>query len=70
MKYMALCCWEPPCVVVVVVVGHQRRVPYLEDVTGGELEAAGGDVDASARLHVDAVHTLVAVVVVQRKVGG
>lgn len=37
---------------------------YLEDVTLGQLKSATGYVDAFARLHLDAVHTLVAVAVV------
>lgn len=40
------------------------RGRYLEDVALRQLEGAGGDVDAFARLHLDAVHALVAVVVV------
>lgn len=40
------------------------RGRYLEDVALCQLKGAGGDVDAFARLHLDAVHALVAVVVV------
>lgn len=42
---------------------------YLEDVALCELERAGGDVNALARLNLNAVHTLVAVAVVHRVVG-
>lgn len=37
---------------------------YLEDVTLCQLKGAGSDVDAFACLDLNAVHTLVAVVVV------
>lgn len=42
---------------------------YLEDVTLGEMEGAGRDVDSFACLDLDAVDALVAVVVIHGVVG-
>lgn len=43
---------------------------YLEDITLCKLKGAGSDVDASACLDLNAVHTFVAVVIVQWIVWG
>lgn len=49
-------------------VGRKRRGLYLEDVALRQLEVARSDVDAFPSLDLNAVHTLVAVVIVHRVV--
>lgn len=55
-----------PALVFVNSVSRKLGGLYLEDVTLCELEGARSDVDAFSSLDLNAVHTLVAVVVVHR----
>lgn len=67
--YVTLSLTKDLCLFVgnLISVNNQKRAAlclYLEDVTLCKLKGAGSDVDTFACLHLNAVHTFVAIVIV------